>query len=113
MAQQLRSDIWCAAFVRRQNDLGHFCVVARRGDSQVGQIWIEVDHLDGTASLYVPAPSAGFEEIFPGRIFQRRYTRVDPLTVRERIAREVEFDQDLWVLAVDYRGDDIGVDLVD
>ncbi|NMA99729.1 MAG: DUF1491 family protein, partial [Phyllobacteriaceae bacterium] len=45
---RLRSDIWCMAFVRRHNDLGNMCVVARRGDPIAGQIFIEVDHLDGT-----------------------------------------------------------------
>ena len=34
---QLRSDIWCAAFVRRHNDLGQFCVVAQKGDPVAGQ----------------------------------------------------------------------------
>ena len=50
----LRTDLWAAAFVRRHNDLGHFCVVERRGDPIAGQLFIELDHLNGTKSLYVP-----------------------------------------------------------
>ena len=42
-----RSDLWCAAFVRRHNDLGNMCVVSRKGDPIAGQIFIEIDHLDG------------------------------------------------------------------
>lgn len=110
--QQLRSDIWCAAFVRRHNDLGHFCVVSRKGDPVAGQIWIEVDHLNGTASLFVPAPTAAMESAPLGRIFQRRYDGVEPEIIRERIVREIEFDQDLWVLALDLRDDDLGIDVV-
>ncbi len=108
---RLRSDIWCSAFVRRHNDLGHFCVVARRGDPSAGQIWIEIDHLNGTVSLFTPAPSALVEDD-GGRRFQRRYDRADPLTVRERIAREAEFDEDLWVLSLEMRGNDHGLDVV-
>jgi hypothetical protein len=56
----LRTDIWASAFVRRHNDLGHICVVVRKGDPIAGQIFIEVDHLNGTVSLYTrrPRPSA-------------------------------------------------------
>ena len=111
--QQLRSDIWCAAFVRRHNDLGHFCVVARRGDAIAGQIWIEVDHLDGTRSLFTPAPSAVFESPRDDRVFQRRYEHQSPITIRERIDREMQFDDDLWVLSLDFRGDDPGIEIVE
>lgn len=110
--QRLRSDIWCAAFVRRHNDRGNFCVVGRRGDAIAGQVWIEVDHLDGTVSLFTPAPG-GLVDPLPGdRVFQKRFDRADPLTVKDRIAKEIDFDQDLWVLSLDLRGDDIGVDVV-
>jgi hypothetical protein len=98
------------AFVRRHNDLGNMCVVARRGDPIAGQVFIEVDHLDGTRSLYTPAPvvSRGDEA---GPVFQRRFFRVDPGKVRERIAQEIDFDPDLWVLSLDLRGDEPGLDL--
>ena len=107
----LRSDLWCAAFVRRHNDLGNMCVVARRGDPIAGQVFIEVDHLDGTVSLFTPAPMAGRPDS-ASLVFQRRFSRVAPGKVRERIAREVEFDPDLWVLSVDFRGDDPGIEVV-
>ncbi len=99
------------AFVRRHNDIGDMCVVVRRGDPIAGQVFIEVDHLDGTRSLYTPAPTVSRgEEVGP--VFQRRFARVDPARVRERIAQEINFDPDLWVLSLDRRGDDLDVDLV-
>jgi hypothetical protein len=109
---RLRSDIWCSAFVRRHNDLGHFCVVSRRGDPQAGQIWVEIDHLNGTVSLFTPVPSGLLEDDLGGRTFQLRFDHTDPLTVRDRIAREIEFDEDLWVLSLEMRGDDHGLDVV-
>jgi hypothetical protein len=107
----LRSDLWCMAFVRRHNDMGDMCVVVRRGDPIAGQVFIEVDHLDGTRSLYTPAPvvSRGDEV---GPVFQRRFSRVEPTKVRERIEQEIAFDPDLWVLSIDRRGDDLDIDLV-
>lgn len=99
------------AFVRRHNDLGQMCVVARRGDPIAGQVFIEVDHLDGTHSLFTPAPAISRGDS-AGLVFQRRFHRVDRLQVRDRIEQEARFDPDLWVLSLDMRGDDPGIDLM-
>jgi len=99
------------AFVRRHNDMGNMCVVARRGDPIAGQIFIEVDHLDGTRSLFTPAPTVSRGDD-AGQIFQRRFERAEPQKVRERIEKEISFDPDLWVLSIDLRSDDPGIDLV-
>lgn len=107
----LRSDIWVSAFVRRHNNLGNMCVVSRRGDPIAGQVFIEVDHLDGTLSLFTPAPMASRRDD-ASLVFQRRLGRVEPAKVRDRIAREAQFDPDLWVLSVDLRGDDPGIEIV-
>jgi hypothetical protein len=87
------------------------CVVSRRGDPIAGQVFIEVDHLDGTLSLFTPAPMASRKDD-ASLVFQRRFSRVEPAKVRERIAREADFDPDLWVLSVDLRGDDAGIEVV-
>lgn len=108
----LRSDIWAGAFVRRHNDLGHMCVVSRRGDPIAGQIFIEIDHLNGTVSLFVPAPTSAALERLEDRLFQLRFAAVTPDKVRDRIAREVDFDPDLWVLSLEMRGNDPGIEVV-
>lgn len=106
-----RTDLWAAAFVRRHNDIGNICVVIRKGDPIAGQIFIEIDHLNGTASLLTPAPSVSREDGDEDRLFVRRFERAEPQAIRERIAREIDFDPDLWVLALEMRGDDAGVTL--
>ncbi len=106
-----RTDLWAAAFVRRHNDIGNICVVVRKGDPIAGQIFIEIDHLNGTASLLTPAPSVAIEAGDEDRLFVRRFDRTEPQAVRDRIAREIDFDPDLWVLALEMRGDDAGVTL--
>ena len=109
---RLRSDIWCGAFTRRHNDQGRICVITRRGDPVAGQIWIEVDHLNGKVSLYTPAPSSllGGGEY---QVFQRRFDHEDAAKVAERIAREAEFDPDLWTITLEMREGDPGLDLVE
>ena len=108
----LRTDLWTSAFVRRHNDLGHICVVARRGDPLAGQIFLEVDHLNGTISLYTPAPAALRGDNREERLFQLRFDRVEPEKVRTRIAQEEEFDPDLWVVSLEMRNGDLGIELV-
>ena len=107
----IRSDLWASAFVRRHNDIGNICVVARRGDPIAGQIFIEIDHLNGTVSLLTPAPSTAREEGNEDRLFARQLDHVDQQTIRARIEREHDFDPDLWVIAVETRGDDVGARL--
>jgi hypothetical protein len=112
MASLLRSDLWVAAFVRRHNDLGRLCVVARRGDPIAGQIFVEVDHLSGTASLYTPAPAALRQDEDADRVFQCRFDHVEPAKIRERIERETGFDPDLWVITLEMRTGETGLSVI-
>lgn len=105
----LRTDLWVAAFVRRHNDIGHMCVVALKGDPIAGQIFIELDHLDGTVSLLTPAPAALRPEGDQDRLFQRRFDHAEPMKVSERIAQERRFDPDLWVVSLELRRGEPGV----
>jgi hypothetical protein len=108
-----RSDLWVSAFVRRHNDLGHLCVVAHRGDPIAGQILVLVDHLNGTVSLYTPAPMVKRrEEDGADRVFERRFDRVEPQKARERIALELDFDPDAWVVDLEMRGGDLGLSVI-
>ena len=106
----LRSDLWASAFVRRHNDLGNMCVLAQRGDPLAGQIFIEVDHLDGTVTLFTPAPSV-MRHDDADRLFEIRIDHGTPDAVRERIARERAFDPDLWVISLEMRNGDPGISL--
>lgn len=105
----LRTDLWAAAFVRRHNDLGHFCVISRRGDPIAGQVFIELDHLNGGTSLYVPAPAALRTDDGEDRVFQLRFDHVEPAKVAARIAQEANFDPDLWVIGLEMRAGDLGI----
>jgi hypothetical protein len=106
----LRSDLWTSAFVRRHNNLGNICVVSRKGDPIAGQIFLEVDHLNGTVSLYTPAP-AMLREDSVDRLFQLRFDHVEPQKVEDRIVQEQRFDPDLWVISLEMRNGDPGIEV--
>ena len=106
----LRSDLWTSAFVRRHNNLGNICVISRKGDPIAGQIFLEIDHLNGTVSLYTPAPAA-LREDSADRLFQLRFDHVEPQKVRDRIVQEQGFDPDLWVISLEMRNGDPGIEV--
>ena len=88
-------------------------MVARKGDPIAGQVWIEVDHLDGTVSLFAPAPAPYYEGKMAGRLFELRLSRVTPLDARERMEREARFDSDFWLIGLETRASDYGIDVID
>jgi len=55
---RLRSDFWVAAHLRRCAVERVDAVLRRRGSAESGSIFVKVDRLDGSASLYGPAPQS-------------------------------------------------------
>ncbi len=110
---QLRSDLWCAAFVRRHNDLGEMTVIMRKGDPIAGQIWIEIDHLDGTVSLFAPAPAPYYaEKMVQDRLFENRLSHVGQEDAQKRIEQEARFDSDFWLIGLETRAADYGIETI-
>ncbi|WP_134497600.1 DUF1491 family protein [Microvirga pakistanensis] len=99
---RLRSDFWVSAYLRRCGVEGLDAALRKRGSAEAGAIFVKVDHLDGTASLYGPAPQL-FVEDRDERLFAPVLQGVTPLDVEERMARELRFDPDLWLVEVDDR----------
>jgi hypothetical protein len=101
---RLKSAIWVAAYVRRCNGEGAFAAVRRRGAEEAGAIFIKLNRLDGTAELFAPAPQAVFDEAHPtDRAFARSLGEapVPEAKVEERLAREIRFDPDTWIVEVE------------
>ena len=102
---RLKSGIWVAAYLRRCNVEGAFAAVRRRGAEEAGAVFIVINRLDGTATLYGPAPQAVFDEAQPSeRIFTALAggaTPVPEADIQARLAREQKFDPDLWVIEVE------------
>jgi len=99
---RLRSDFWVSAYLRRCGVEGVDAALRKRGASEAGAIFVKVDHLDGTASLYGPAPQLFLDDTGE-RLFTPVLQAVTPLDVEERMTRELRFDPDLWLVEVDDR----------
>jgi hypothetical protein len=103
---RLKSNIWVAAYIRRCHVEGAFAVVRRRGAEEAGAIFIKVNRLDGMADLYGPAPQAALLDAEPAeRVFSPALANQPALEadVEARLARELRFDTDLWIVEVEDR----------
>lgn len=104
---RLKSGIWVAAYVRRCDIEGAFAAVRRRGADEAGSIFIKLNRLDGTGTLYGPAPQSAFGEARPAeRLFSVILGGQTPATdadIEARLAREIKFDSDVWIVEVEDR----------
>src|SRR6187551_159430 len=102
---RLKSAIWVSAYIRRCQVEGVQAVLRRRGAEEAGAIFIKVSRLDGTADLYGPAPQSAFDDRPADRMFAACLPQMpapDP-DVEARLAREMKFDPDLWIVEAEDR----------
>jgi hypothetical protein len=106
-AMRLKSSIWVSAYVRRCDIEGAFAAVRRRGAEEAGAIFIKLNRLDGTGTLYGPAPQAMFEESRPAdRLFTALAGGNAPAPdadLEARLVKELKFDPDVWIVEVEDR----------
>lgn len=98
---RLKSDFVVSALIRRCGIELVPAVLRRRGSPEAGAIFVKVDRLDGTADLYGPAPQSLVEEDVGERLFTPVLKEASPLEVEERMAREIRFDSDLWLVEIE------------
>lgn len=102
---RLKSSIWVAAYLRRCQTEGVFGAVRRRGAEEAGAVFVKVATLDGNAMLYVPAPQTVYDDSRP---IERYFMPMSPqplpeAAVEERLAREIKFDSDIWIVETEDR----------
>lgn len=103
---RLKADIWVNAYLRRCNAEGADAVLVRRGDADAGAIYIKASRLDGTATLFGPAP-AGLDS----QDSDRAWVPLLPTAQSSEadcdsyLERQLEYDPDIWIIVVeDKRG---------
>jgi hypothetical protein len=113
-AMRLRSDIFVSAYMRRCALENAPAMLRRRGAAEAGAILVKVDRLDGTCALFGPAPQTELADR-PGvdRLFVRLHAEpfIPVPDAEAKIAREVRFDTDLWVVEVEDRSGEPRLDL--
>jgi hypothetical protein len=102
---RLRSDIWVAAYLRRCGSEGVFAALRRRGSPEAGAIFIKIDRLDGTSTLYGPAPQSEAQEDGLDRLFLRAHKEewLDSAEVEARLLKQIAYDSDLWIVEAEDR----------
>jgi len=102
---RLTSDFFVSAYIRRCGVEGAFAGLRRRGGAEAGAIFIVIDRLDGTGTLYGPAPQSAYESDSRERAFSRLHK--DEVLPREaieaRLEKELRFDSDCWIIEVEER----------
>jgi hypothetical protein len=101
---RLRADFWVAAYLRRCDIEGIAAVRRRRGAPEAGAVYVKLDRLDGRAALFGPAPQTEVDRE-GDRVFIRLHKDewIDPADAEARIAREISFDPDIWVVEIEDR----------
>ena len=111
---RLRSDIFVSAYLRRCGVENVPAMLRRRGAAEAGAVFVKIDRLDGTCALYGPAPQSSFGD--DGDL-ERRFVRmhetptIDPAAAEEKLAREIRFDSDCWIVEVEDRKGEPRLDL--
>ena len=111
---RLKSSIWVAGYLRRCQSAGVFGAVRRRGAEEAGAVFVKVALMDGTALLFVPAPQTAYDDSRP---VERVFTQSPPQAVEEpaieaRLAKEISFDPDVWIVEIEDRAGRHFLDLV-
>ena len=101
---RVKAEIWVKAYLRACAAQGVSGVVVHHGDDDAGAIFVKICWLDGTASLFGPAPAGAYEQSLDRQfiaVFDRdRSVEAD---VDSYITQQRAFDQDLWVIEIEDR----------
>ena len=102
---RIKSSIWVAAYLRRCQTENVFGVVRRRGAEEAGAIFIKLALLDGNAVLFTPAPQTAYDESRPtDRVFSPTTPQpVAEQAIEDRLAKEIRFDSDIWIVEIEDR----------
>jgi hypothetical protein len=112
---RVQSELWIKAYVRAVQSRGDFAAVVHRGDEHRGVVYIKLNRLDGTATLFGPAPPS-LDAPRDGSDGERAFVRMHaPEALPERdidqlATRAREFDPDIWIVETESREGRHGLD---
>ena len=88
--------------VRRIFATGGFAAIERRGAAEAGSVFVVVRDRNGGVALYEPAPQSLYDSGKPqDRYFCRSDREKDSGSVERRVASEIRFDTDVWVVELE------------
>lgn len=101
MSDELKTDFWVSALIRRASIAGCFAGITRKGDKDAGAVLVKVSTLNGRARLYAPALDGQGERIWLD-------LSAGPLGENEPeidayARKRADGDPDLWVVEIEDR----------
>ena len=113
LTMHLRAEIFVSAYLRRCTSEGAYALLRRRGAAEAGAIFVRVDRLDGTSTLYGPAPQTQLADAGIDRLWARLHKdeTIDNISAEQRLKKEISFDPDIWIVDVDDRAGRCFLDL--
>ncbi|HHI82331.1 MAG TPA: DUF1491 family protein [Rhizobiales bacterium] len=98
----LNSGIWARGYVRRCNLAGLSCVIASKGASEAGAIYICITMTGQKGRVLCPAPGPAYDENGERNWSCPLGPEPVPLTeIEDYLARQKRFDPDIWIIDVD------------
>ncbi|MGO4830822.1 DUF1491 family protein [Rhizobiaceae sp. 2RAB30] len=99
---RVTTDLWVSALLRRVFGDGGFGAVMRRGAAEAGAVFVTTRNRLGETSLFGPAPQTAYDSERPDdRQFSALLTDVDGDAIEARLAKEMRFDSDIWVIELE------------
>jgi hypothetical protein len=96
---ELKTEFWASALLRRAAIAGAFGGVTRKGDTDAGAVLVKVATMDGRARLYAPARDGQGERIF---LDLSSGTLGDvEANVDAYVRKRADTDPDVWVIEIE------------
>lgn len=99
---RVTSDLWVSALLRRVFAEGGFGAIVKRGAMEAGAVFVITRNRLGETSLFGPAPQTAYDTSRPDeRQFSELATDVESEAIDARLAKEMRFDPDIWVVEIE------------
>ena len=110
---RLTTAIWFAVFMRLETQRGAYVCIARRGAEQSGAVFVVHNLLDGTFTLYGPAPQSFFDEDnTQERMFELVHEAISKDELDTYLEKQVNFDPDLWIVETESGDGPVSLEIV-
>jgi len=110
---RLTTDIWTFAFLRMETSRGAFATIVKKGAFEAGAIYVVENLLEGIYNVYGPAPQSLVYEAAGDRMFESVMLEVAEKEVEKYLAKQMNFDPDIWVIETECRHGPPALELID
>jgi hypothetical protein len=105
LCMSVKTEIWVKAHLRRCFAAGLTGVVAKRGASEAGSVFVKVTLPDGSGRILAPAAGPAYDEEGGRRWATPLGNEPVPQdAIDSFLVRQIAFDPDIWILDIDDPG---------